>query len=926
MRERSFAHYFDSDLQRQLFHIPTVVQSLSVLVSSLQTTTDSDANGGLAFVSLLCAVHHRLTLASELLVGPMDPSTSRPMSVRTGGRKNRKLVEAATVLLTSLFSSSNPSNSASTSPLALVWTLIQKHPQLWRFTNADSSGASIEFPDLTATLTLFFDALAHALFNTSDLDFQADAASMNDSVYGGVGNSRRSRRFPLSFSTLREILALLKLLLYRLFWADRAAVEIPLNKRPQMVLELMARSLRSFNAMFDKHSRIVSRISASASSSSSPTSETSTSSPIAASFGSSTSSLSSTSLSSSRWPWTDDDFLWPAVSQAEFSPAVILGLTNAVVDDEAMDTISGEALPSSVIQPPTMSSSLSSSAAAATVSNTNLLSSTLYAGQDSISLSGGRINEDRGRHSPDEMDEDDGEDDRERGVSLNDVDNDNEEEMQWGDEVAAAPLLPPPPPFASQRSRFDRAMQGASRAQLTLTSMPQVLPFKIRVELLERLRQHDKDQAGYDQGNFMMGGGGPDVHISVRRTNLVDDALTCFSRLSLSGDLSRAFKKRFRIQFIRADGSSEPGIDGGGLLKEFIDSVVRDAFNPERGLFCETPDHFAYPDPTLLEAAAVATAASGIGSSATSSAMQQALLVFELLGLLLGKALYDGILVAPRFARFVLRKLLGRANTVDDLASYDAELHQSLMSVTRMASEYLASLNSSEGGGGVMAMSDPVESLALTFSVTTKLGRGTSSHITETPLVERGDEIAVTSFNVNEYIRLVCDHRLNRQIQAPVRAFLRGFHEVIPLTWIRMFSADELQLLLSGREVGKGGFDLADWRRSSTYAGFEEGEYYVHVFWSVVASLDPDDQAKLLAFVTSVPRPPLLGFSALTPRFCVRRMDTSLALERGGHEKGSLPQAHTCFNQLDLPVYESEEELKEKLLIAIRNSAGFELT
>jgi hypothetical protein len=57
-----------------------------------------------------------------------------------------------------------------------------------------------------------------------------------------------------------------------------------------------------------------------------------------------------------------------------------------------------------------------------------ILSSTLYTGQDSISMPGGRLNEDhQGRHSPDEMDEDDGEDDRERGSSLNDVDNNDDE-------------------------------------------------------------------------------------------------------------------------------------------------------------------------------------------------------------------------------------------------------------------------------------------------------------------------------------------------------------------------------------------------------------------------------------------------------------------------------------------------------------------
>jgi E3 ubiquitin-protein ligase HUWE1 len=40
-----------------------------------------------------------------------------------------------------------------------------------------------------------------------------------------------------------------------------------------------------------------------------------------------------------------------------------------------------------------------------------------------------------------------------------------------------------------------------------------------------------------------------------------------------------------------------------------------------------------------------------------------------------------------------------------------------------------------------------------------------------------------------------------------------------------------------------------------------------------------------------------------------------------------LPSAHTCFNQLDVPMYESYEQLKERLLIAINEGAtgfGFE--
>ena len=34
-----------------------------------------------------------------------------------------------------------------------------------------------------------------------------------------------------------------------------------------------------------------------------------------------------------------------------------------------------------------------------------------------------------------------------------------------------------------------------------------------------------------------------------------------------------------------------------------------------------------------------------------------------------------------------------------------------------------------------------------------------------------------------------------------VHAFLRGFRDLIPIAWIRMFDAEELQLLLTGKST-----------------------------------------------------------------------------------------------------------------------------
>ena len=50
-----------------------------------------------------------------------------------------------------------------------------------------------------------------------------------------------------------------------------------------------------------------------------------------------------------------------------------------------------------------------------------------------------------------------------------------------------------------------------------------------------------------------------------------------------------------------------------------------------------------------------------------------------------------------------------------------------------------------------------------------------------------------------------------------LRAFLRGFRQLVPLSWMRMFGAPELQLLLGG--ASDGAVDLGDLRRNTTYSG-----------------------------------------------------------------------------------------------------------
>ena len=95
------------------------------------------------------------------------------------------------------------------------------------------------------------------------------------------------------------------------------------------------------------------------------------------------------------------------------------------------------------------------------------------------------------------------------------------------------------------------------------------------------------------------------------------------------------------------------------------------------------------------------------------------------------------------------------------------------------------------------------------------------------------------------------------------------------------------------------------------FEGFGDDSALPRWFREIVARRESDWLRMLLVFVT--------GEKDL-PRAPKPEQLTVQAVER---PRDSLPTSHTCFNTLDLPCYESEMQLEEKLNIALMQGAGF---
>ncbi|KAG7375690.1 hypothetical protein PHYPSEUDO_015574 [Phytophthora pseudosyringae] len=417
-----------------------------------------------------------------------------------------------------------------------------------------------------------------------------------------------------------------------------------------------------------------------------------------------------------------------------------------------------------------------------------------------------------------------------------------------------------------------KAASPYARAALILVTIPQVLSFNDRVQLFQKLLEDGKAQVGNIRDEFSRA-----LQVRVKRDEIVDDSFDFFQKVC-DAMSPAALKSRVKVTFINEQGLEEAGIDGGGVFKEFMDSLTKSAFSPEYGFFLETEEHLLYPNP---------------GARYIVDTRKEALDRYRFLGRVLAKAVYENILVEPQFAAFFLNKLLGKFNYIDDLHSLDPELYKSLMRLKHY-----------DGN---------VEDLALSFSVSER----EFGDVVTRNLVPDGANIPVTNENRIRYIHLMANYKLNVLSSIESAAFLKGFRDLIPGTWIQMFAPSELQMLIGGTATN---IDIDDWERQTVYGGgYHQSQRYIQWFWEIVRKdFTAEDRAALLKFITSCSRQPLLGFSKLQPQICIHQVRVE------GDER--LPSSATCMNLLKLPAYSNKESMRKKLLYAIRSNAGFDLS
>lgn len=412
-----------------------------------------------------------------------------------------------------------------------------------------------------------------------------------------------------------------------------------------------------------------------------------------------------------------------------------------------------------------------------------------------------------------------------------------------------------------------RTRQAVKTLSILLTRLPHSIRFRDRSLILTLLIMDGKQEMlkVLLDGSRMMP---RPVLFYIRRSHIVADTLTSIKLEHLT-----SWKYPIGITFIDPFGVAEKGIDGGGLFREFLIVLSRSLFSPGFGLFDALPDRSLIPSSTAYST----------HGSATDS-------LFHLAGTVVGKAIYEHIVLEPVFNRTFFNMLQNRQTQhLEDLTFLDPELFKQLRALDHH---------------------ENIEDFQLTFSATVVRGEG---QVEEVDLIPGGRRIHVDRSNLELYRGKLTDFHLNKRFSREAQLFCEGLRSVVPLEWFCYFDALECSQLISGEHQG---FDIDDLAAHVEYSGgFTVTSETIVNLWTALKSFNDKQRGQFLMFVTGCPRPPFLGFRMLEPRFKIQLV----------YDQELLPTSSTCVNQLNLPAYASLRILQEKLLAAIEMTQGFDL-
>lgn len=259
----------------------------------------------------------------------------------------------------------------------------------------------------------------------------------------------------------------------------------------------------------------------------------------------------------------------------------------------------------------------------------------------------------------------------------------------------------------------------------------------------------------------------------------------------------------------------------GGLTRDWYLQLFRCLLNPMYGLFEFSSDGSTYQPAT-------ATSLDNVSLN---------LKYYKFAGRMLGKAIFDGQLVDAHFTRSFYKHMLGTPVTPNDMEAIDPQFYKSLRQI----------------------LDHNLDDLCLELTFTADQLDKLSDKVEQIDLKPNGSNIDVTDANKEEYVRLLTAHRMTTGIRSQLDKFLLGLHEIIPKYLLQLFNENELELLISGLP----NIDVLDLKWNTVLVGYTKSSQNIMWFWNILSTMDQQDLALFVQYVTGTSKVPVGGFKTL---------------------------------------------------------------
>ncbi|KAL3468821.1 hypothetical protein BJX99DRAFT_101044 [Aspergillus californicus] len=420
----------------------------------------------------------------------------------------------------------------------------------------------------------------------------------------------------------------------------------------------------------------------------------------------------------------------------------------------------------------------------------------------------------------------------------------------------------------------------------------------------------------------------------IRRDNILTDALNQLWRRE-----RRELMRPLKVQMGMDEG--EEGLDHGGVQQEFFRLLMAEALESSYGMFTtDSRSRMSWFQPCSWEP----------------------LYKFELVGLLMSLAVYNGLTLPVNFPTAFYRKLLGRkvkrlAHIRDGWPELTKGLDELLdwsegdvgdiflrtyefgfeafgrvetvdmekvdrdapwpLSATALPSG-TRSVRYSPSWSDVRRYTDqanlsPPSSMAAetadSHDEATKSAAKSVSLSLPSPTPPAEEAALVTNENRGQFVEDYVFWLTDKSIRPQFEAFAQGFYTCLDRSSLSIFTPEALKTVVEGIQE----IDIGQLERHARYeGGFYSSHQTIQDFWGIAHKFTAKQKAQLLEFVTASDRVPVNGIASIM-----------FVIQKNGVGDARLPTSLTCFGRLLLPEYSSKSVLEEKLNKALENAQGF---